>query len=465
MKKINIVTRVAAAIVVVFSLSSCEKNFLDVNDNPNLPKDVPVNMILPAGQVSLAFTFGGDIARYNAIFAQNATGANRQFGAYNSYIFTEEDFNNLWNNMYANNMEDFHQIMLKAEETPGKYDAYNGVAKVMMAYSLMTMTDLFGNVPYTSAFQGNTKINPPYDTQQEIYTAILPGLLNGAIADFANTSDDFKTPGSDDIIYGGDLAKWGQLANALKARMAIHLTKLGSTTAAQAALDAINAGALTGTSDDAQLSFPDASNANPWYQYIDQRADISYSSIDTNFHVGNYLTNAMEANNDPRFAAMIDVSGAYYDFGLPTEYYIGQTAPVYFFTYFEQKFIEAEAKMRLGDDAGAETALHEAVSANMAKLGVTAIDDATYQAANVIWVGTSTDKLNLILLQKYFANYLQPESFTDWRRTGQPNLQPNAGAVGPIPRRLIYPTNERLYNPNSYNQNSTMQNPKLYWDN
>ncbi|MBK9525325.1 MAG: SusD/RagB family nutrient-binding outer membrane lipoprotein [Bacteroidetes bacterium] len=445
------------------SLGSCKKDFLDVNDNPNLPEEVPVNIILPAAQASLAYDFGGDIARFNAIMAQNVTGVGRQFIGYNSYVFTEEDFNNLWNNMYAGNMSDLYKIMEKAKATPGAYDGYDGVAKIIMAYSLGTMTDLFGDVPYTEAFKGNASLTPKYQTQQEIYETILPELLNSAIADFANTGDDFVLPGGDDKIYGGDLAKWTSLANGLKARFAIHLTKINPG-AAQAALDAINAGGLASMDDDAQFGFG-GTYQNPWYQYIDQRADISYSSIDYYYGVGCFLSDTMEASGDPRYGAVIDTGGTYYAPGFPSALYMGDDAPVYFFTYFEQKFIEAEAKLLTGDDAGAEISLHEAVTANMEKLGVDSADNATYQTANVVWTGTTQDKLNLIMFQKYVANYLQPESWTDWRRTGQPNLQPNAGSTSPIPRRYIYPTNERLYNPNASNASTTMLTPRLWWDN
>ncbi len=463
MKKILIKTRTTILLLAIVSLGSCEKNYFDVNDNPNLPEAVPVNIILPGAQASLGYAFGGDIARYNAVMSQNVTGVGRQFIGFNSYIFTEEDFNNLWNNMYAGNMGDLYKIMEIANNKPGSYDVYNGISKIMMAYSLSTMSDLYGNVPYTDAFIGNGNLTPAYNTQQEIYETILPGLLNSAITDLDAGGDDFLLPGSDDRFYGGDVDQWKALANGLKARFAIHLTKVHPS-AASDALAAISAGALTGTADDAQFSFG-ATYQNPWYQYIDQRADISYSSIDDYYGVGCFLTDTMEAMNDPRYGAMIDTGGTYYAPGFPSAFYMADNAPVYFFTYFEQKFIEAEAKQRSGDDAGAETALHEAVTANMEKLGVSAFDDSSYQASYVVWTGTGTDKLNLILFQKYLANYLQPESWTDWRRTGQPNLSPNSGAASAIPRRYIYPTNERLYNPNSYNQNSTMLTPKMWWDN
>lgn len=464
MKKIHIKTRTIVAMFAIASFTSCKKDFLDVNENPNLPVEVPVNIILPAAQASLAYDFGGDIARFNAILAQNATGVGRQFIGYNNYVFTEEDFNNLWNNMYAGNMYDLNRIMLKAQAQPGAFDVYNGIAKIMMAYSLTTMSDLFGDLPYTEAFGGNTNLTPKYNTQQEIYETIVPQLLTSALTDLDGGGDDFVLPGSDDMIYNGDLDKWKALAHGLQARYAIHTTKLNANGAAQAALDAINAGGLTSSGDDAQFAFG-SNYQNPWFQYIDQRADISYSSIDYYYGIGCYLIDQMEANNDPRFGAVIDTGGAYYAPGFPSAFYMADNAPVYFFTYFEQKFIEAEAKLRLGDDAGAEIALHEAVTANMEKLGVDPADDATYQANHVVWTGTTTDKLNLIMTQKYFANYLQPESWTDWRRTGQPNLQPNAGSVSAIPRRYIYPTNERLYNANSANASSTMLVPRMWWDN
>jgi len=172
-----------------------------VNDNPNLPSDVPVNIILPSAQASLAYNYGGDIGRFNAILAQNATGVGRQFIGYNNYVFTEEDFNNLWNNMYAGNMDDLNKIMLKANETPGAYDVYNGVAKILMAYSLNAMTDIFGNVPYTDAFKGNSELNPVYNSQQEIYETIIPQLLSTAITDLDNGADDFiSKPFSKEMI-------------------------------------------------------------------------------------------------------------------------------------------------------------------------------------------------------------------------------------------------------------------------
>lgn len=463
MKRLNHILRGTLLLSAVVFMTSCSKDFGDVNDNPNAPTDVPVNIILPATQASLAYTLGGDVARYNGVFTQNVTGADRQFNAYNQYIFTEDDFNNLWNNMYAGNMADLHRIIEIADAKDGSYNAYRGIAKIMMAYSLSTVTDLFGDVPYRQAFQGNNNPTPAYDSQSDIYTVILPGLISEGIADLDNTGDDILSPGADDLIFGGDTDKWKRFAYGLSARLAIHTTKIDATAAATAALAAI-ANGLSSSADDAAFTFG-STYQSPWFQYIDQRADISYSTLDYYYGIGCFHTDTLQALNDPRFSKMIDVNGDYYAPGFPSAFYMADNAPVALFTYHEQKFIEAEAKLITGDDAGAQAALAEAVSASMSLLGVDAADDAAYQAANVVWAGTNTDKLNLIIFQKYLANYLQPESWNDWRRTGQPNLQPNAGAVSPIPRRYIYPTNERQNNPNAVNVGSSLQSPRLWWDN
>lgn len=454
--------RATLLIASVAMVTSCQKDFGDVNVNPNQPSDVPVNIILPSTQASLAYTLHGDIARYNGVFTQNVTGADRQFAAYNIYVFNEDDFNNLWNNMYAGNMADLKRIIDKSAD--GNYNSYRGIAKIMMAYSLMTVSDLFGDVPYREAFQGNDNTTPAYDSQQDIYTQILPDLLNTGIADLGNTANDLLTPGADDLVYGGDLGKWIQLANAIAARAAIHTTKLNGQAAATAALAAINAGALTSSADDAQFTFG-ISYQSPWFQYIDQRADISYSTLDYYYGIGCFHTDFLQSSNDPRFAKMIDVNGDYYAPGFPSAFYMADDAAVPFMTYHEQKFIEAEANLILGNDAAAEAALNAAVDASMDKLGVDATDAAAYKAANVVWSGTGSDKLALIMTQKYVANYLQPESYNDWRRTGYPDLQPNAGATTGIPRRYIYPTSERQNNPNSVNTGSSLFAPRLWWDN
>ncbi|MEO5675329.1 MAG: SusD/RagB family nutrient-binding outer membrane lipoprotein [Chitinophagales bacterium] len=465
MKQLKIFS-ILSLLIIMFASQSCRKGILEgINDNPNLPTSVTPRVLLPGAQGNLAYAQGGDVERFTGIMMQYVTGGSRQFFGYNNYVFTEEDFNNLWYNMYAGTMENFRAIINIEKGSPGTYSVYDGIAKVMMAYSLGMTTDLWGDIPYSQAFQGNLELTPDYDGQDQIY-ATLQSLLDEAITEMTDDpGDDFDYPDNNDFVYSGDVTSWISLAHALKARFYIHLTKVDAN-AAQNALNEITAG---GEIADAGFKFAaGATTDNPWFQYIDQRDDILYigSSLDT-----------MIARNDPRYGIYIDVNGdqGHWDVGYLGAFFQGQDATVYFMTNMEQDFIEAEAKSRMGDMAGAQEALQEAISTSFTFYGLDGTDSATaaQQTAYLDTYGTLTGDFNTdlqtIMTEKWIADYLSPESWTDWRRTGYPVLTPNVAGLE-IPRRFIYPTNEHLYNPQPSlpnggdNLNSTMYEPRLWWD-
>ncbi len=436
----------------IISLSSCKKYFEDVNTSDNLPLDVPVNALLPAIEGHLSFAQGGDAARYTSIFTQYVTGASRQFASYQRYSFTESDFDNLWRlNLYGGPMQDLHVLISKA--TAKGYIHYQGVGEILMAYSLGLTSDLWGDIPFSEAFQGDVNLQPKFDSQQAIYNQIQT-LLSAGITHLSATDDSEVIPGSEDLIYSGSVTKWLMLANGLKARYYIHLSKMDVANA-QRAIDALNAGALSGNADDAVFVYGTTeTTANPWYQYIEQRDDIVYDG---------YCIQTMVSKNDPRYPIYIDVNGDFWGEGYLSAFFSDINSPVPFFSFSEQKFIEAEANIRLGDTIAAYGALLDAIAANMSNLGVDPADEATYITANVDWAGTS-DRLGLIMNEKYVAMFLQPEAWTDWRRTGYPVLSPNSGAViSEIPRRFTYPQSERLYNTHCP-QTSNLVSPRLWWD-
>lgn len=472
MKKITSQLLLATTLIII-SITSCKKDFLEeINNNPNEPALVKPNVLLPAAQASLAYTVGGDGQRIASIFAEYVSGANRQMYSYNRYIMTEEDFNNFWNGMYAGNMYDLKKIMNYAAEHPGEFDNYDACARILMAYALGTMTDFFGDIPYTQAFQGLDNRHPAFDTQQSIYQ-IIDALLDQAVVLIDNEivdEDDLSSPVAEDFFYTGDMLSWRALAYGLKARAAIHLTNLDPITASQNALAAIANGALISNSGDARFRFGGAYQA-PWFQFNDQRTDISYSAGDAIYGVGNYcIDSLMVPMNDPRYGVYIDINGddPYWEIpGFLGTYFNSDNSSIFFFQYFEQKFIEAEAYNRLGMDSLADAALYDAVVASMTKVGVD-ISDSTVQ----VWLSanahandtTPAGNLKIIMTQKYIAMYLQTEGWTDVRRTGIPVLPVNAGVLTQIPRRFIYGTEERQNNAANCPQNSTLLVPPLWWD-
>jgi len=93
----------------------------------------------------------------------------------------------------------------------------------------------------------------------------------------------------------------------------------------------------------------------------------------------------------------------------------------------------------------------------------------TYLAANANLSGSFEPDLEIIIREKYIELFTSPEPWTDFRRTGYPNLEPNDGGTsaanpsGEIPRRLIYPQSERLRNQNFPSPAPNMQD-RFWWD-
>lgn len=420
-----------AALAGLVGLSACEKYFDDVNVDPTRPTDVTPTVLLPSAQAFYAYGMQGDVSRFTSLITSQIYGADRQFATYQIYSITETDTDNWWKfNHYGGAMMDVKNLIDYAEA--GGAPHYVGIGKVLMAYGLMTATDLVGDVPYTEAFQGLDNLQPAYDSQQEVYNTIQE-LLTEAKVDLLDTLFAVTEPGSEDLVYAGDLFQWVKLANVLSARAYLHLGKVDANNynLALAALGVDGIDCFGSPADDAVMYFgSDETAAGPWYQYNSQRADILFEG---------FILDTMTALGDPRLASYYDVDGWL------GEYFTRPDAPYFFSSYMEQKFIEAEAAFQSGDANRALIAYNTAVNASLSRHSVVA--DSAF-TANVLSETTSSLTLEMIMVQKYIAMYLDPEVFTDWRRTGFPALTPNPGNVtgDVIPRRLPYPQCERLFN-------------------
>jgi len=138
-----------------------------------------------------------------------------------------------------------------------------------------------------------------------------------------------------------------EFAHAIKARLFIHQCKGDATMAANALTEI--ALSFTANGDNARYVFGTTeTTANPWYQFNQQRGDISFSS-------GTVAT-MMTDLNDPRLPILIDTSK------IDALLYYGVTdAPVEFITYDELLFAAAEAVLRNGGSFGYASMLPDGV--------------------------------------------------------------------------------------------------------
>src|SRR5699024_3497380 len=91
-----------------------------------------------------------------------------------------------------------------------------GIAQILTAHNLATLTDLMGDVPWSEALQPGIVFTPTLDKQESIY-AEINRLLDDALENLDKDSD-FPSLGSQDFIYGGNIELWKKFANGLKAR-------------------------------------------------------------------------------------------------------------------------------------------------------------------------------------------------------------------------------------------------------
>ncbi len=425
----------------ILGMTACD--FGDTNVNPALPSDVSAQAIVPAAQAGTAFAIGGEMVRINGLFMQQFQGINaQQFDNY-KYLVKASDMDGVWRRMYQAALNPMVTILRKAEAQSSNHTA--GMAKVMIALGIGHLSDMFGDVPYSDAWQGlESKFFPAYDTQESIY-ATIHSLLDDAINLLGGDAGAGPSLGGDDLMYGGDVSAWIKAAHALKAKYYLHTSKVNDQAYAQA-LDEL-ADAFTSNAEDLQFNFGSSTNeANPQYQFTQDRGG--------NINIDPFFFDLLVNLDDPRRSAFLaadanDPSGFNKNFNSGT-FYTKIDAPVVFASYSEMKFIEAEAQLvSVGDAGAAEAALAEAITASLQKI-VGAVDQAYVDLhSNLSNLASPEEQLAKIIEQKYIALYSHGlENWTDYRRLRLPDLTPVDGGNnafnnnGEIPRRLPYPQTE-----------------------
>jgi len=434
--------KLGAILLLALFISSCEK-WIDpeINKDPNSVVDVPYNLLLPSIEVNLGYEFGGmDVRGITGMWIQHVSGQARQASTMGkNYNLKESDVVNLWYILYSVSMMDLTVLIQKTGDANPQA---RGAGKILMAYSLGTATDLFGDIPYTEAFKGNANLKPKYDTQESIYTTIN-NLLTEAIGDLSTPNSSNAIPfgsGSNDLIYNGNTDKWIAAAHSLRARYAMHLSNKSSVDYTAILADCV--AGIASNDDDFQMPFGTTeSNANPLYQFDVQRTDIAPSSAFTT-----------RAAGDPRLEVFQDEGS---NFGT---FYGSIDSPVPFMTYVETLFIEAEAHLRqtVTSHQLANAAYDAAVKASLDKFGIT---NATWLANNTSGV-LGDRSIKNIIEAKYIALFMQTEAYNDFRRTGYPVLVPTAGAA--VPARYPYSSDERIYNTANVPTGMTIYSP-LWW--
>lgn len=471
MKRFKITLILFSAII---AFASCDKDFEEINQDPNNPLTVPSHLLIPTvvlevqGQLNSTFV-GGDMG---ACWAQQY--AKVQYNDEARYIPRLGSIAGAWSNLYSDAISNAVAMyeLAKSEENNNMM----GVALVLQAHSYALLTDLFGDVPMSEAMSTNEGIfAPAYDPQQAVYDGVV-NMLDQAMG-LLNTSGEINS--TSDIVYGGNAAYWKKFAASLKFRALMRIS--GKSPVGPQLQALVNSGQLFSSNDeDAKLVYLSATaDANPLYQTV-------VDGTRGEWKVNSEIVDRMLANNDPRLPQYAQLNDAgiyrgkpsgyadipntewnYVNFSAIGEFYLRPEAPGFFVSYPQILFLMAEAAHKGYISGDAEAYL---------KAGIAASFEANEVADNgyigAITLQTGNLGLEQIGGEMWRALYGQGlEAWTEQRRTGYPVLMPAAeGNINEIPSRYVYPTVEASINPESYNaavasQGADALTTSLWWMN
>lgn len=488
------------AVPMVLGLSSCN---LDINDNPNYPSssNTTSNLLFPAVENAIADCVGDQMFTYGGFFAQYFEQRPEQ-NQYNDLAELNIDestsiFDRCYSLLYAGAMEDIAEIKSRTDITA----ADNFAATVMRVQAYQLMVDNTSDAPYTEALQGSSVPSPKWDDGATVYRGVLDEL-DAAEASISGTASMTLN----DPIFGGDLSKWEQYANALRLRMYLRLIDGGVDAATyKAKVQALVAENNLPTEDVTYSVYSNAEDQyNPWY-------GATYKLKTNNFCASYPIVSYMNSTNDPRisYGMLPNTKESKYLGQIPgakTQYkgwgektWLNENVstinltpsiamPVYLFTVAEIDFLKAEVELRFNNNASAAKADYEAgVRADFTSRGVSGADTfLANPSVNIDSKQTTEDKLKLIYMQKWVALFYRDhmEAWSEARRTdipaqsslsakdvydGKPYVAGDfiAPAInyrgnGGLCKRMPYPSTARKYNTNTPAVKAITD--RVFWD-
>ena len=480
MKKISILLLAVSSLFVF----SCDKDFEEVNTDPNNPQKVPAHLLLGSTirntQSATYNAFqGGDMG---SVWAQHWSKV--QYNDEERYYPRVASIANIWNVLYTTVIYDSKQMEKLAIEEDNSN--LQGVSLVMQANAFQILTDLYGPIPFSeSGIKGILK--PKYDSQKDVYIGIIDMLTR---ADVLLASNSGVIPPTSDLIYAGNASKWRKLANSLKLKALMRISKttgVNNSADIQALVAAGNL--MSSNSDSAQIyNLSSTAEANPTSQTLTSRLEYKVSTV---------LVAKMNLYTDARLPVFAKPVGATYVGNAPGvmslnyagtsgvgAFYISPTLPGVIMSYSQVQFLLAEAANEnfitnnpavTATESTSEIYFRNGVIANFEFNNLTTAQGLAYASQPSFDYATTISGRKIIAEQVWLSLYGQGfEAWTEWRRTGFPVLSPAVSAnpqVVIIPRRLTYPEKEPSVNKDNYNAavgsitGGDKLSSRLWWNN
>lgn len=479
----NIIKNLLIGGLFVTSIVSCD-NFLDVNDDPNIPSaaNVTPDIVLAATQVYTYNVLAGSIVPDNPNIVQdnmNQLGNlmmnnwTRDVGASNSsYYFNEHNYNvtsEFYSGIFENLMLRTSNYTFIQNTDKAGYDNYKAIAKILKSYYFQYLVDMYGNIPYSEAHKRSEILYPKYDDALTIYRDLY-AQLDQATALIDNAPAGTLNPGANDVMLGGDMQMWKKFANTLKLKLLIRESlRTASAGYITAKMAELNSATFLGPNDNIFINpgYTPAANKQNGFASMFLTTNDSFKNNWSSTGATKYTTNYLSSTNDTRIGRIYSpatTSPITYNghvqgdvLGPTTGYPVSHVGPGLLvdssqdgivFTAAESLFLQAEAVQR-GYLGGSAQGLYEGgITESYKLLGLTATQASAYysQTFNLVGWANSANKIEAIINQKWIAlNGINGgETWIENTRTGYPSHVPVSpvAASGQRPVRLLYPSSE-----------------------
>lgn len=413
-----------ASLVSALFFSSCSDYTDGLNVDPNNFTDAPGELVLGQVALSVASLSESNPSRMAAIFTDQFAGCDRQYFNYEAYTVTASDFDDSWDDVYADGISQAKFVREKAVETGNPQ--LEGAAMILEALLFGETAALYGDIPFSEVGDPLLYPNPSYDSQIDVLNGVQQ-MLSDAI----NKVGDSPILANSIPVFASNDATWAEIAHSLKARYYMITKEYAN------ALSEAQQGISSPAGDLEVFHTVTNGQENLYFQFIvEQRG--GYLALCSDPLMQELMDGTVpRALATPGDAERLDF---YFDFveDQPNVNEGGLFAadanfPV--ISWLETKMIEAEAAARTGGDG--QTPFNE-VRAHLA---------ATYGGDFPATSSTGDQLILEILEEKYISMPGSLQIFHDMRRTDD-ILGVVKGDNTTIPQRFLYPQVEINANEN-----------------
>ncbi|TAE28992.1 MAG: SusD/RagB family nutrient-binding outer membrane lipoprotein [Cytophagales bacterium] len=491
-------------LIILFSLvalTGCEKPFAELEQDPNRATSAPASLVFQGVLNDMYGVTGspwGGEQRWNQFYCSNYN-----YYATNEYSWTTTSLN-------FTTLKNVVKMEEEARRAGGaEVNPYSALGKLFRAFYFDNMTRRVGDVPMTDALKGLDNTTPKYDSQKAVYVQVLK-WLDDANADLTALIAKGDRTLAGDIYLANDLRKWQKVVNTFKMRVLVSLSAKDTDSDLNVKArfaEVLNNPAkfplMESTSDDLQYTH------NTINKYSRNPSNFGFNA--TRENMAKTYVDLLVARKDPRIFVVAEPAEAQLKAGKKhTDYdafvgassgedladmstkvlkgdYSYQNRKRYYTSdigelvdmvgYTELQFNLAEGISRGWAAGNAETYYNRGILTSMTFYGLkdgdntvtfsrdggaanfdnytVKISTADYLAQPLVkYAGNTAAGLNQILTQKYIA-FFQNSGMEAWynqRRTGVPTFLTGVGTGNSnrIPKRWLYPTNERVYNADNY---------------